>query len=482
MKLSQLLKNVAVIRIDGTDRLEISGIAFDSRAVKPGNLFICITGFQTDGHAYAQAAAEKGAIAIVAERPVDVGVSCILVENSRKALAEIAAEFYGHPDQKMCLIGITGTNGKTTTTYLVKAVLEKLGKKVGLIGTNQNMIGNEIIPTKHTTPDALELMRLFALMAEKQVEYVIMEVSSHSLYLDRVTACRFRVGAFTNITQDHLDFHKTMENYLAAKGILFEICEKGAINGDDPGAEYLLAHATCDTLMTYGVGEGKDLSASEIELHEESVNFRLYYADKAYDVALGIPGEFSVYNAMTALSCLALVGVDIGDAVDALKAARGVKGRVETVPTGRNFSVIIDYAHTPDGLEKLIATARGFAKGRIITLFGCGGDRDKGKRPQMGKIAAGMSDFTVVTSDNPRSENPEDIIRDILVGVREAGGEYAVVPNRFEAIEYALDHAQKDDVILLAGKGHETYQVLKDRTISFDEREIVRKLLGVSTQ
>lgn len=478
MNLSELLKDVTVESLTGNPQLAINGIAFDSRAVKPGNLFVCISGFETDGHKYAPQAIEKGAAAILAERDLsDLGVTCVVVKNSRKALALVSAAFYGHPEKKFCLIGVTGTNGKTTTTYLIKSVLEAMGKKVGLIGTNQNMIGTENIPSKRTTPDSLELMRLFAKMAEKNVDYAIMEVSSHSLVLDRVTACTFDVGAFTNITQDHLDFHKTMEEYLKAKGILFQISKNGAINADDPAAKQLLELSTCEKMLTYGVENECDMRASNVELRENGVFFVLNYEGKEYHVELGIPGKFSVYNALTALSALAVSGIPVDRAVSCLKKARGVKGRVEVVNTGRDFSVIIDYAHTPDGLDNVLQTIRGFAKGRVITVFGCGGDRDKGKRPKMGKIASEMSDYCVVTSDNPRTEDPNAIIEDIMVGVREGGGDYTVVPNRFEAIEFALDHAKKDDIILLAGKGHETYQILADRTITFDEREIVRKLL-----
>ena len=478
MNLSELLKEIEIKQVHGSVQVGITGIAFDSRAVKPGNLFVCISGFQTDGHRFAPDAVEKGAAAIVVEQDLhELGITCIVVENTRRALAQISAAFYQHPDRRFCLIGITGTNGKTTTTYLVKSVLEAMGKKVGLIGTNQNMIGTEIIPSKHTTPDSLELMRLFARMADKGVDYVVMEVSSHSLALDRVTACRFDVGAFTNITQDHLDFHKTMDEYLAAKAILFQISKVGAVNADDKGAEYLMRHASCEKMLTYGIDAACDLQASQVELNENGVFFTLTYEGKSYPVELGIPGKFSVYNAMTALSCLAAAGIPMEQAVAGLKVARGVKGRIEVVETGRDFGVIIDYAHTPDGLKNVIQTIRGFAKRRIITVFGCGGDRDKTKRPKMGKIASEMSDFSVLTSDNPRTEDPEAIIEDVLVGVKEGGGKYIVIPNRFEAIEYALDHAEKDDIILLAGKGHETYQVLADRTIAFDEREIVRKLL-----
>ena len=478
MNLSALLQGIEVKEIIGNPQLSVTGIAFDSRVVQPGNIFVCISGVEADGHQFAPKAVEVGASVLVAERDMsDLGVTCVIVENSRRALAHLAANYYGHPEKKFCLIGITGTNGKTTTTYLVKSVLEAMGKKVGLIGTNQNMIGTEIIPTKRTTPDSLELMHLFAKMAEKEVDYVVMEVSSHSLVQDRVAACTFDVGAFTNITQDHLDYHKTMEEYLEAKGILFTIAKRGAINGDDSSVGRLKEVATCEQLLTYGTEKECDICASQIELSENGVFFNLTYQGKEYPVELGIPGQFSVYNAMTALSCLACAGIPMEDSIRCLKKARGVKGRVEVVETGRDYNVIIDYAHTPDGLYNVIETIRGFAKGRVITLFGCGGDRDRSKRAKMGKIAATLSDFSIVTSDNPRSEEPMAIIEEILEGVKEAGGEYVVIPNRFEAIEYALDHAQKDDIILLAGKGHETYQILADRTITFDEREIVRKLL-----
>lgn len=483
MTLSDLMQEVEVEQILGSTQMEITGIAFDSRAVKPGNLFVCITGFQTDGHDYVPKAVAAGAAAILAERDMhSCGVTCVVAKNTRLALAQVAAAFYGHPDERLCIIGITGTNGKTTTTYLVKSVLEAMGEKVGLIGTNQNMIGTEVLPSQHTTPDALELMQLLAKMVEKGVSYVVMEVSSHSLALDRVTACRFMVGAFTNITQDHLDFHKTMEEYLAAKSILFRIAKAGAVNIDDPRGDEILAQATCSPLITYGIDRECTMRASGVELREEGVFFHLEYAGNSYQVSLGIPGKFSVYNALTALATLAAAGIPMDRAIEGLKVARGVKGRVEIVKVNRPYSVIIDYAHTPDGLYNVIQTIRGFAKKRIITVFGCGGDRDKTKRPKMGKIAASLSDFTVVTSDNPRSEKPESIIEDILVGVKEGGGEYAVVVNRFEAIEYALDHAQEGDVVLLAGKGHETYQILADRTISFDEREIVKKLLNLKSE
>lgn len=480
MTLSELLKDVNIKKIDGGGSMKISGIACDSRKVKPGNVFVCITGYETDGHKYAKSAVENGAVAVVAEHDLPtVDVPCVIVDNTRKAMSEMAATFYDYPYKKFKLIGITGTNGKTSTTYLIKSILEHLGKKVGLIGTNQNMIGDMIMETSRTTPDSLELMQLFDMIASHNVDYVVMEVSSHALALDRVTACTFDVGAFTNITQDHLDFHKTMEEYLAAKSILFNICNTGVVNKDDARSEYLIENARCRNMITYGINQDCDLKASNIILNEDGVKFDINYGGMEEHVDLPIPGEFSVYNALTAIGCCMAENIPLDLAVDGLHSAKGVKGRIEIVRTpGTNYTVIIDYAHTPDGLLNVINAIRGFAKGRIVTLFGCGGDRDASKRPIMGKIAGELSDFCIVTSDNPRTEDPEKIIKQVVEGVKQTDCDYEVITNRFSAIEYALDHAKKNDIILLAGKGHETYQVLGKDTIKFDEREIVQKLLG----
>lgn len=480
MILSELLKDVAVKDMCGAGKMKITDIACDSRKVKVGSLFVCITGYETDGHKYAKSAVENGAVAVIAEHALPtVGVPCVVVENTRKAMAHIAAAYYGYPFKEFKLVGITGTNGKTTTTYLIKSILEHTGKKVGLIGTNQNMIGDIVIPTSRTTPDSLELMQLFSEIAKNDVDYVVMEVSSHALALDRVTACRFDVGAFTNITQDHLDFHKTMEEYLKAKSILFDISDIGVINVDDKMSGYLLEKEKCDDVITYGIENDARLKASEIKLMRSGVEFSLSYGDESERVSLNIPGQFTVYNAMTAIGCSLGLGLSLKEAVDGIHSADGVKGRIEVVDTpGKDYTVIIDYAHTPDGLLNVINAIRGFSKGRVVTLFGCGGDRDATKRPIMGKIAGELSDFCIITSDNPRHEKPEDIISQVESGIKQTDCDYKVIVNRFEAIEYALDHAQKDDIILLAGKGHETYQVLGDNTIKFDEREIVRKLLG----
>ncbi len=480
MTLSELLTNVDILESQGNIDVKISGIAFNSTEVKPGDVFVCITGFKTDGHTFVNDALERGAVAVIAEKKIeDTAATTVIVKNTRLALAYAAAEFYGHPYRKFRLIGVTGTNGKTTTTYLVKSVLESCGQKVGLIGTNQNMIGDAVIPSHHTTPDSLELMQLFNRMAEEKVDAVVMEVSSHSLALDRVASCEFDIGAFTNITQDHLDFHETMDNYILAKAELFKKCRTGLLNVDDQSWTKLKEESSCN-IMTYGINNPCDITAKNIDYKANGVEFDLAYGDKMQRISLPIPGGFSVYNAMTAAGICLAAGLSLEEIANGLKCAEGVKGRIEVVETGTDYTVIIDYAHTPDGLLNILNAIRGFAKGRIVTLFGCGGDRDKTKRPQMGKIAGELSDFCIVTSDNPRSEEPKAIINDILAGIKDTGCKYTAIENRFEAIEFALDNAEKDDIILLAGKGHEPYQILKDRTIVFDEREIVLKLIDSS--
>jgi len=480
MTLSDLLNGVEIIASYGNIETKVSGIAFNSKEVKPGDVFVCITGFKSDGHDFVPDALEKGAVAIIAERNLEgVAATTVVVKNTRYVLSCIAAAFYDYPYKKFRLFGVTGTNGKTTTTYLVKSILENQGALVGLIGTNQNMIGETVIPTKHTTPDSLELMRLFDRMAKAGVDAVVMEVSSHSLALDRVASCEFEIGAFTNLTQDHLDFHETMENYVLAKAELFKKCRVGGVNVDDGAFDALTRDCTCE-VMTYSAKKPADLQAESIEYRANGVEFDLIYKGEKEHISLSIPGGFSVYNALTAAGCCLAGGLSMKEIADGLKTAKGVKGRIEVVETNTDYTVIIDYAHTPDGLLNILNAIKGFAKGRIVTLFGCGGDRDKTKRPQMGKIAGELSDFCIVTSDNPRSEEPKAIIDDILVGISETDCRYAVVENRFEAIEFAIDNAKPDDIILLAGKGHEPYQILKDRTIVFDEREIVLKLIDRS--
>ena len=472
MKLQELLRGVAVKSSTAADDLEIREVRYDSRAVQAGDLFVAIRGFATDGHQYISKALEQGAVAVVCEEaPADV--PAVVVENARQALAEIAANRFGHPADSMVMLGVTGTNGKTTTTYLVKHMLEDAGHKVGLIGTNQNLIGDEVIETERTTPESYELHALFARMRDAGCTHVIMEVSSHSLVLDRVYGIPFAVGAFTNLTQDHLDFHKTMEEYRKAKAMLFAISKKGVINLDDDAAQAMLADAKCPCMTFSCEKDAADLTAKNIRLHADGVEFVATTKGELARVKLPIPGHFSVENALAALGMVLQTGMPLADAARSLATATGVKGRVEVVPTDTDYTVLIDYAHTPDGVENVLRAVRGFAKGRVIALFGCGGDRDRTKRPKMGKIAADLADFCVVTSDNPRTEDPKAIIDDILEGMQGTKTPMEVIVDRPEAIHWALAHAKKDDVIVLMGKGHETYQEINHVKHHMDEREIV---------
>ena len=473
MKLQDLLKGVAVLESTAAPDTEINEVRYDSRAVRPGDLFVAIRGYATDGHQYIGKALEQGAAAIVCEE-APAGVPVVVVENARRALAEIAANRFGHPADSMVMLGVTGTNGKTTTTYLVKHMLEDTGRKVGLIGTNQNLIGDEVVETERTTPESYELHALFARMRDAGCTHVIMEVSSHSLVLDRVHGIHFAVGAFTNLTQDHLDFHKTMEEYRKAKALLFTISDKGVINLDDPAAGAMLADAKCPCLTFSCEKDAADLTAKNLKLHADGVEFVAATKGDLARVKLPIPGHFSAENALTALGIVLQLGMPLADAAKSLATATGVKGRVEVVPTDTDYTVLIDYAHSPDGVENVLRAVRGFAKGRVVALFGCGGDRDRTKRPKMGKIAADLADFCIVTSDNPRTEDPKAIIDDILEGMKGTKTPMQVIVDRPEAIHWALAHAKKDDIIVLMGKGHETYQEVNHVKHHMDEREIVR--------
>ena len=472
MKLRDLLKDIPFTYTAVDLDIDIREVRYDSRAVQPGDLFVAVRGFATDGHAYIGMALKKGAVAVVCEQ-AGKGIPAVIVPDARAALADIAGNRFDHPSRKLTMVGVTGTNGKTTTTTLIKHILEAEGHKVGLIGTNQNMIGDEVIPTERTTPESYELQALLARMAEAGCTHCVMEVSSHSLVLDRVRGVRFAVGAFTNLTQDHLDFHKTMEAYREAKAKLFTISDKGVINLDDPVADKMLADAECPCLTFSADKDAADLSAKNIELGASGVSFVAATRDAIARVSLGIPGHFSVENALAALGVCVALGVPLEHAARALGTAHGVKGRAEVVPTDTDYTVLIDYAHAPDGVSNILRTVRGFAKGRVIALFGCGGDRDRTKRPIMGQLAAELSDYCIVTSDNPRTEQPEAIIEDIVAGMKAAKVPVDVICDRRAAIYHALDIAQKDDVIVLMGKGHETYQEIDHVKHHMDEREIV---------
>lgn len=472
MTLQEILDGIEVKSCSADRTMAVGELKYDSREVKTGDVFVAITGFETDGHKYIDKAMQQGACAVICERVPQDDVPYVQVASSRRALAQMAATYFGHPAEQMKMIGITGTNGKTTTTYLVKTILEAQGCKVGLIGTNQNMIGDEIIPTERTTPESFELQKLFRRMADAGCTHVLMEVSSHSLALDRVYGIPFAVGAFTNLTQDHLDFHGTMENYCDAKALLFHQSSIGVMNIDDEWGRRIMEQKACP-FLTYGIDGDAAMHAKNIELHSDGISFICVCDEGEVPVTLGIPGRFTVYNALCALSCAKDLGISVSDAATALRVAHGVKGRVEVVPTDTDYTVLIDYAHTPDGIENVLRAARGFARGRVIGLFGCGGDRDRTKRPLMGAMTASLADLCIVTSDNPRTEKPEAIIDDILEGMKDTETPYEVIVNRPEAIWHALDIAQAGDVIVLMGKGHETYQEINHVKHHLDEREVV---------
>ena len=472
MKLGELLHNIPILETNADLEQEITGVSYDSRHTSPGDLFIALEGYETDGHRFIPMAREKGAACVLCQKAPQDGGPYVRTGDSRGALAQAGRNWFGDPAGEMTMVGVTGTNGKTTTTYLLKDVLEKAaGAKVGLIGTNQNMVGDEVLHTERTTPESFELQALFRRMADAGCTHVVMEVSSPALCLQRVAGIRFAAGLFTNLSQDHLDFHGSMEDYCGAKALLFRQCEKGVYNADDPWADRVTRDAPCP-LSSFGEKAG-ELRGENIRLAVDGVDFDACRDGETVPVRVNIPGGFTVYNALGVMAAARELGVPLADSARVLRQSAGVKGRVEVVPVPGEYTVLIDYAVTPDAIENVLATVRDFAKGRVVILFGCGGDRDRGKRPKMGRIAARMADFVVVTSDNPRTEVPGDIIADILPGLEGTETPYVVVEDRVEAIRYALDHARKDDVIILAGKGHETYQIVGHEKRHLDEREVV---------
>lgn len=474
MKLSEILKGIDVL--NKYSDAEVIDVTQDSRLVKAGSLYVCVKGNTFDGHSVAEEMLENGAAAVVVER--DLGLDKqVIVSDTRSIFSSVCANFFGNPAKNLKLIGLTGTNGKTTTTFLIKQILELTGKMVGLIGTVQNMVGDEIYPAKYTTPDPYELQSLFKKMVDAGCEYCVMEVSSQALAQGRVNGLQFHIGAFTNLTQDHLDYHKTWENYFNSKRILFKNSDIAITNADDKYGLEIVKDLPCKT-VTYAVNTNNaDYCAKNVKFKSDGVEYEIV-SDFIGRVSCPIPGRFSVYNSLCAAAVALSLGIDYKSVLTAISKSNGVKGRIEVVPTNTDYTVIIDYAHSPDGLENIITSLREIAKNRVVTLFGCGGDRDRTKRPKMGKIAAELSDFCVVTSDNPRTENPSAIIEDILEGMKGVSTPYVVVENRKDAIRWAMENAQPDDIILLAGKGHETYQILPTGTIHFDEREAVAEILG----
>lgn len=480
MELKKLLEGLHYEIIKGKNDGEVKNVNYDSRKVLQGDLFVCIKGFTSDGHKFASKAIENGAKYIVCEEIVDCNddITLIKVEDSRKALAVIGSNFYENPKDKLKIIGVTGTNGKTTTAFMIKSILENAGKKVGLIGTIANYIGDKKLDTERTTPESLELHELFSKMVKENVEFCVMEISSHSLELDRVYGIRFQSGLFTNLTRDHLDFHKTFENYYKAKFKLFPRSEQSIINIDtDWGKRVVedLEALDIKNYKTYSLKEG-NIIAKDIVEHGMDTKFTVDLDGEKEEMLLPIPGNYNIYNALGAILACKNAGLKLREIKEGLKDV-SVPGRCERVMKNMNipYEILIDYAHTPDGLLNILETCREFTKGRLISVFGCGGDRDKLKRPEMGDIGTRLSDIAIITSDNPRTEDEESIIEDIIKGVKE--GEYIKITNRREAIKKALEIAKKDDVILIAGKGHETYQILKTGKIHFDEREVIEEIL-----
>ena len=478
MLLKDILKEIPILELHADPEAEIGGVSYDSRAVRPGDLFTAIVGTVSDGHDYILAAAEKGAAAVLCERAPGLDIPYILVEDSRLALALASRYYFGDPAGKMTMIGVTGTNGKTTTTYLIKHILEtQAGAKVGLIGTNCNMIGDTELPTERTTPESYELQKLFREMLDAGCTHIVMEVSSHSLVLERVAGIRFAVGIFTNLTQDHLDFHKDMDDYAAAKARLFSVSDRAVINSDDPYAGFMAERANCPVFRFAVKDEGADLRALSLALRPDGVAFEAVTASESVPIRLGIPGRFSVYNALGVIGACMALGVGLNACAAGLSTAKGVKGRVETVPTDGDYTILIDYSHTPDALENVLKTVREVSAGRVVAVFGCGGDRDRKKRPIMGRIGTELADFAIITSDNPRTEDPDAIIAEILTGVTAPQEKYIAITDRVKAIDYAITNHRPGDVIVLAGKGHETYQEINHVKHHMDEREIVAEIL-----
>ncbi|AJS57747.1 UDP-N-acetylmuramoyl-L-alanyl-D-glutamate--2,6-diaminopimelate ligase [Paenibacillus sp. IHBB 10380] len=490
MRLNELASSIAVKQIVGSGDITVSGIQIDSRKVTPGDLFICLPGHTVDGHDYASQAVERGASALVVERQLDVELPQVIVNDCRYAMAVFANAFLGSPSSQLKVIGVTGTNGKTTTTYLIEKIMNDHGVRTGLIGTIQMRYGGRTFPMSGTTPEALDLQRSLHDMAASGTRCCVMEVSSHALEQGRVKGTDFRTAIFTNLTQDHLDYHKTMEEYRSVKGLLFSRMGNTFIskpdkrkyvvlNADDPASNYF-AQITAAEVITYGLEEGADVRATQISITAQGTYFHVDSFKGSTEIQLKMVGKFNVYNALGAIAAALLEGVGLEQIKRSLESISGVDGRVESVDAGQPFAVIVDYAHSPDGLENVLKTVKEFAQGRVLTVFGCGGDRDKTKRPIMGKIAAKYSDIVFVTSDNPRTEDPELILKDIEAGLLEdqiPQDKYQMIIDRRTAIQKAIEMASPDDVVLIAGKGHETYQLIGQTIHEFDDRIVAKEAI-----
>jgi len=468
--------------VEGKD-LEIHSIENDNRKVQPGSLFICIKGYTVDGHDFAADAEKRGAVVVIAERKLQLNIPVILVKDTKRAMALLADLFFGHPTQKLNLIGITGTNGKTTTSHLIEKIFSEEDKITGLIGTMYTKIAGETFETKNTTPESLTLQKTFKQMVDKKVSTAIMEVSSHSLVEGRVHGCDYDIAVFTNLTQDHLDYHKTMDEYRRAKGLLFaqlgnafhdDKPKYAVINADDVSSEQY-NHTTAARVVTYGIDHEADFQAIHIKMTANGTTFDLVSPFGGYQVHIKLIGKFSVYNVLASITTAAISGIPMKNILSSLEEVEGVSGRFEAVNAGQEFSVIVDYSHTPDSLENALNTVRQFAEKRIFVVVGCGGDRDRTKRPLMAQIACNLATDPIFTSDNPRSEDPNEILREMEAGIKVET--YKSIIDRRKAIQYAVNEAKKGDIILIAGKGHETYQQIGKEILNFDDRIVAKEAI-----
>lgn len=480
MKLHELLNNLHALVPFSGENPDITSIENDNRKVQQGSLFICIKGYTVDGHDFAEAAVKSGAVAVVAEHDLPLNVPVIVVNDTNRAMAVLADAFYGQPSRKFKLVGITGTNGKTTVSHLIEKVLSDAGKKTGLIGTMYTKIGAKMIETKNTTPESLTLQKTFKSMADEGVEAAVMEVSSHALDLGRVHGTEFDVAVFTNLSQDHLDYHHTMEEYKHAKGLLFSQLGNtfetnkpkfAVLNVDDPASDSFM-RGTSAHIITYGIDQKADISAKDITMTSKGTAFTLSAAGRELLVNMQLIGKFSVYNVLAGIGAGLALGMPLEHIIRSIEGVEGVAGRFELVNAGQDFTVIVDYAHTPDSLENVLSTISQFAQKKVFVVVGCGGDRDRTKRPLMAKIACNLATDPIFTSDNPRSEDPIEILKDMQAGAE--GESYQLIPDRKAAIEFAVKNASEGDVILIAGKGHETYQIIGSQVFDFDDRKVAK--------
>lgn len=486
MELKKILAGLEGLKAKGNLDLDIEKLESDSRKITKDSLFVAIKGYDVDGHDYIQDAIKNGAKAVMVEEGIDLkklkipaDVTLIMAPNTRKSLAKMACNFYGNPSRKFKLVGITGTKGKTTTSFMLKAILEKQGLKVGLIGTIAKYIGSKCIgESSRTTPESLELQELFAQMVKEKVDVVVMEVSSQSLKLNRVDGCDFDIAIYTNFLRDHISpkEHPDMEDYFNSKLKLFTMCKTAYINADDFQVIKLLKMDLPCEIKTYGIDNMCNMLAKDITVTNNSVDFKVRLGDHNERIKTFIPGRFSVYNALSAISVAMQLGVSPENIKSALEEVR-VPGRSELVENKKDLTIMIDYAHTPESLESILQAAKTYTRGRVISVFGCGGDRDRTKRPLMGEISGKIADYTIITSDNPRTENPDDIIKEIENGIKKTNGKYTCIENRREAIKEAIEMANKKDLIILAGKGHEPYQEINGVKHPFDERIIVKEII-----